>query len=148
MLVFTLSLLPRRGAHPAASFLFSASILTLVLFVDDFFMFHDFWLRRWAEKMDASYYAALATATLIHLFAFRRNILASRYWLLVAALFFFALSIALDLFQEQGTELVGHWQYLIEDGIKWAGICFWCAYHWSVCAAIINGNPLQVHEHT
>lgn len=146
VLAFTISILPRQGEHPALSFLVSAALLTLVLFVDDFFMFHDFWLRRWAEKMDAAYYAALAMATLIHLFAFRNNILASRYGLLLVALVFFALSVAMDLFQEQGTALVGHWQYLIEDGIKWAGICFWCAYHWSVCSAVLADSSAQTHR--
>lgn len=140
LILFTLTL-PAARAGGDLKFLVCSLAISTILFVDDFFMLHDYWIRILFGKVDAYYYGVLAALMAAYLVAFRRTILSSAYRLLLAALTFFAASIAMDVVQELGQRHVGHWQYLAEDGAKWFGVCFWLAYFFTICRDISLAPP-------
>lgn len=132
--VFMFVLLQGRGESMSSRrFMLHAAILTAVLLLDDFFLFHEDigpdYLHI-GEKVIVLSYLVLTVAFLLLNF---KEILASEYALLGLALALFGMSIFLDaadlddidlyerLFSEQ-------FQIFMEDGFKFVGIATWLAY--------------------
>jgi hypothetical protein len=109
----------RCGDPAAAGFLRGAGWLTLVLLLDDSFMFHEVVAPQLhlAEKLVLAAYAIAASG---FLFKHRRQVMRHHPIALVMTMLMFGVSIAADLF------LPG--MYLLEDGAKLLGISTWCAY--------------------
>jgi len=142
IILFTLASVSNTSARLVVPYLIASAALTFFLFVDDFFMFHDFWLRRFVGPVDIVFYGVLGSFTALYLFVFRRLILITAPVSLAVALAFFALSIVLDVFQEPTTDLLGQWQYLVEDAVKWMGICFWACHFWIVGQLLVRANAI------
>lgn len=119
----------RQESRDVAGFLLFGGCISLVLLLDDLFMLHEQFYPRYfgvGEKIVFSFYAAL---NLFYLAKFRTLIIESDFVLLLLALFFFALSMLLDLLPETSHP----WYDLFEDGLKLFGIVSWFAYQFSVC---------------
>lgn len=108
-------------------FVLMGGLLTFLLLLDDFFMFHDWIFPRLGvnEKIVLLFYAVFA---LVYLVKFKQFILRRDYSLLLAALFFFTLSIIEDTLRF----LPDMWHYLFEDGTKFLGIVSWFGYYVSL----------------
>lgn len=118
--------LPRR-------FLLQAALLTGVLLLDDFFLFHEDigpdYLHI-SERLIVLSYGLIAA---VFLFSNLREILASEYLILGLALILFGLSIfvdAVDLEKLNGLESIFNEQFSIflEDGFKFVGVATWLVY--------------------
>ena len=111
-----------------AKFTLMGGLLTSMLLLDDFFMFHD-WIFRLLGIKETIVYLFYAVFILVYLIKFKQFILTRDYSLLLTALFFFAFSIIVDRFPYS---LLGMWHHLFEDGTKFLGIISWFGYHVSL----------------
>lgn len=120
---FASLLLKRRKEENPARFLLWSGIVSSVLFTDDLFMFHEAVFPRYFHIPQYAVYAGYFLLIAGFLFYFRKQILQSEYPLLIIALFFFGCSVAGDFkLPQEGNA------YLLEDGLKMAGIVTWLIY--------------------
>lgn len=129
ILVFAALLLKALGQRHDARFLAIGGALTLYLWFDDFFMFHEALAKRWFGLDEDFVYASLALAGAAYLGACRLQIYRTAYAWLLLALACLGLSVASDVaLQLVGLHPTGWW-YVLEDGFKWCGIVLWARYH-------------------
>ena len=109
----------------------------MLLGLDDIFLLHEsvFPYLGIHEKV---VYATYAGLVLFYLVKFYPTILKTEYILLVMALGFFALSVIFDKSSIPGID-----PYLLEDGVKIAGIVSWMFYFYSVGTVAINKYTTQ-----
>jgi hypothetical protein len=127
-----------------STFLLFSGILTLILVIDDLFLFHE---EIFPEQLGIPQKFVLLGymgITLVGVVVFRKTILATDYLLLLIALGFFGLSVFVDVFDHEIDALIGGWRYLFEDGFKFLGIVTWLGYFWRTCFTAIKGL-LQNH---
>jgi hypothetical protein len=124
--LFSGAITSKLGEKRQSSFLFCFGLLTLILLLDDLFMFHEELVPRYLGVPDALTYAALAGLTAASLIGFRDVIWRSEYLLFVLALGFFSFSVAVDV--SDGLHIGSDWMYLVEDGAKFLGIVSWAGY--------------------
>jgi hypothetical protein len=115
----------RESCSGARRFLRCAGLFTSLVLIDDLFMLHDAVLPDYLGIGEAPLYCAYAIGLGSLLILFRREILSSRYGILVVALFFFGVSIFFELISRH-TWVTGH--FLLEDGSKLIGIMSWALY--------------------
>lgn len=135
---FSAKVLSRRAdRHKLKRFLLISALLTLLLGLDDVFLLHEALLPRFGipEKLVVGSYAGLL---LLYLFRFFPLILETEYVLMAIALFFFGLSILLDLWNPPGMD-----PFLFEDGAKLIGLVSWLAYFFRVGEYSVNLNAAQ-----
>ena len=121
---FTAAILRRRG-DGLATFFFWSGILTSVLLLDDFFLFHDDLAKRLFRMKQRHVEIAYVAAVAAYLVAFRRILLESDWPILFAALSLFGGSMAVDQLQHH---FASHWRIAFEDGSKFLGIVVWAGY--------------------
>ena len=121
----TAAILARHQAPKALwRFFLGFGLLTTVLMLDDFFMFHDRLFPRFLGLPEKATVAIYGTALLYILIRFRAIYRAMPCFFLWAALLGFALSLLVDLVPE--TLIPYH--HLFEDGCKLLGITGWLAF--------------------
>lgn len=123
--LFSGLLLLNENQKKTGLFLISSGILTFVLLIDDFFMFHDyiFYSFKQFKITQPITYTTYGVLTLWYIYTFIRTILKTNYILLCIAFAFLGLSVIVDLvFESKG------FQYFIEDGLKFIGIISWMLY--------------------
>jgi len=119
-------------AHRARKRFFTyTAILSAYLMFDDLFLFHEDLSYRYLGIRERYVMLFLGASFATYLAVFSKEILRTRYALLLIAMFCFAGSVAFDA-------LVSQWQLftlpsqdladLGEDGLKWLGIAAWCGY--------------------
>lgn len=120
-------------------FLMYAGLLSAWLFIDDFFMFHDFWLDVLVggKGYETAYFAVLGLAAAALNFVFWDVISKFRPEVYLTAALMLAGSLIADVFEER-LESLGSIHYLLEDGLKWTGICFWASYFWSFSSSHLS----------
>ena len=121
---FCVTVLPRHtDRHHLKRFLLISGLLTLFLGLDDTFLLHESVFPYFGipEKFVFGSYGAFV---LLYLFRFYPLILETEFVLMAIALFFFGVSIILDLLLPIGIFR----SYLFEDGPKLIGIVSWLAY--------------------
>lgn len=108
-----------------APFLLAGACITLILMVDDVFLFHEIISPRYFGIPQQVIYAVYAVIVLWFLITFRATILRTDFLLLTLALAGFGLSLLFDL-----TAGVNPYpaQFLFEDGAKIFGLVSWAAY--------------------
>lgn len=102
-------------------------MLSLWLMLDDLLMIHevlDETLHLIPEKVTFAVYGASILASLCR---FRKTLLRTQPWLLGLSLFFFAISMGLDVIVPKDW-VTGENEYLLEDGFKLLAIFVWSAY--------------------
>jgi len=103
-----------------ATFLFFSGLLTLVLLLDDLFMFHEDIFPKYLHISQNLVYVGYFSLIPIYLIKFRSMIFQTEYIVLFLALGFFGLSVICDLILP-----LTNIEYLIEDGFKLFGIITW-----------------------
>jgi len=134
--LFTWMVLWRRPMDMPVGFLLASGLLTLQLLLDDLFLFHEELAEGYLGIGQATVMALYVLLAGAYVLSFRRTILRTEYILLASAVACFAVSILFDAVEDHWTN---RWQYLIEDGFKFLGICNWCAYHVRTALAYIEG---------
>ena len=133
--LFAYAVASRPRVPPATkSFLLWSGLLTVVLVLDDEFMFHDDLASRIFGLRERYVMLAYGVLLAAYLLRFRKVILRTEWLLLVGALAFFASSIGLDLYNQNSclefvtpTETCD-WSMFVEDSLKLLGIVFWSAW--------------------
>ena len=118
------------------AFLLSSGSLTLMLLLDDMFMFHDVLFPDYLGVSQNFVYAVYIVVTLAYLATYRRRLLDSEYPVFGAALACFALSVLTDVL---GTTGFGY-RALVEDGFKLLGIVLWTIYFWRHSAVSLRSQ--------
>lgn len=99
-------------------------LLTLILLLDDLFLFHETIAPNLfiPEKV---VYACYGAILLFGIIKFRKIILQTEWMIFGLALMFFSLSIVIDLFPIVYTSNL---EFILEDGFKILGIASWLSY--------------------
>jgi hypothetical protein len=120
-----------------ASFFLWSGLLTCILTLDDFFLFHDYFAWRYLRLSQKIIYLAYATFSVWYLIKFRQIILNSNWLLFFVAFAFFGLSVFMDLFLRQWPS---PWRFFFEDGFKLIGIVSWSGYLIQTCLQALRAT--------
>jgi len=143
------------ASDEVARFVLWGGLISLVLLLDDFFMFHDYMFPRVFGIREKIVFSAYAGLLLLYFSIYFRVILQTNWLLLLFAMTFFGLSVLIDVFPRltvvPWNNVIGggipYWRYLLEDGAKLLGIVGWLAYFVSVChEALIEGTQVKPSE--
>jgi hypothetical protein len=133
--IFTAKLLSKKSENlKIKRFLIVSGMLTLVLGLDDAFLLHE-GISPYLGISEKAIFASYGGFVLFYLVRFYSIILKTEYVLLGLALFFFGLSIALDVIDPQGID-----PFLFEDGAKLVGIVSWLAYFFRTSTSVVHHN--------
>lgn len=141
VILFTIFSMSSTDSISKKRFLYFSALITGYLFIDDFFMVHDFWFKR--IGLDSIHaYTGIGVLFIVYISLFFRPIIESNYSLFIASFCFLFISLALDIGENFGfwKDNDWKWYYLFEDGSKWIGICFWAAYFFSTSRRILVAN--------
>ena len=142
-------------------FLLFSGLFTLFLVFDDLFMLHDDLLERYLHIGETGLFLGYFAIILLYLIGFRKAILNSQFVLLILALGFFGLSIAIDIVPEMmrsnqelwtgvkqtvSSKNSVSWYYLIEDALKLFGIVSWFGFLVGACLQRIGALLPQQAE--
>lgn len=136
-----------RNQKTNIAFLVNFGALTVVLMLDDLFMFHESiapWYLSIPEKMVLAVYGLYAVGCFYH---FRRTIMVSDTKFLILSIVTLGMSIVIDQISSR-YYIPG--EYLLEDGLKFIGIASWLAYFLKFSFGKIMGmiTPVEVHYKT
>jgi hypothetical protein len=139
--LFTAAVLRRRTSG-MAPFLLSSGLFTLVLLLDDLFLFHEVVFPVYLAVPEVVLYVLYGVFMLALLVRFFRLIGQTEFELLLLALAYFGLSLLLDIVLALlHRRLPGH--LLLEDGFKLLGIVFWAAYFVRASFHSISSNLVK-----
>lgn len=128
-----------RNVAPAARrFFMCFGALTCLLVMDDLYQLHEEVIPKYGGH-DQALLGAYGLLAALLLLGNRRFILSHPYGHLVAALAFFATSVAFDAFNPGVPYALG---VLIEDGAKLLGIVAWAVFTVVVGVAEVNGRSV------
>ena len=118
-----------------ARLLWSAGLLSAVMFVDDIFMVHDGLLPALTGRGERVVMALLAVSMAAVLWHNRLIIRRTNWTGLAMALVAFGVSIAVD---RLGLGVPESARHLAEDGAKFAGIAGWCGYYIGISLSTVR----------
>lgn len=139
--LFSAMLERRRGRHPdVGRLLFFGGILCAILALDDLFLMHEVVFPLYLGIPEIGVYAGYFILVSTFFAVFSKTILRTRYTLLGIAMWFFAVSLAVDFGSDiAGVNLAA--EYSLEDWAKLFGIVFFCAYFASVSFTDLEPKP-------
>ncbi|MGE4492216.1 MAG: hypothetical protein AB7E65_07180 [Syntrophotalea sp.] len=117
----------KKGHKDLAMFLLVSGLFTGMLLLDDLFLLHERVLPGYLHWRQRYIYLGYMTITLGYLAGFRKIIFRTDHLLLVLALGFFFLSVAVDCIAARWGHLIPVY-HLFEDGFKLFGIVSWLGY--------------------
>lgn len=112
-------------------FVLHFGLITLVLLLDDLFLWHEEMFPKYIGLHEYAVYAFYLLYLSYILAAFRKTVLKTDYIILIAALCFLGTSMVADIFCKQFARLlpaVAQYETFIEDSLKSIGIFTWCMY--------------------
>jgi hypothetical protein len=126
----------RIKSKATANLLLASGALSLILLIDDMFLFHEVVFPSLGIK-EFIIYSAYGTLVLAYVIHFRNAIKNTDYTILAASFMFFASSIGSDFIIDHfGLDL--HSWSLCEDGFKFFGITLWFTYIATTCSGAIK----------
>ncbi len=128
-------------------FLLNSAFLSSYFMLDDLFLFHEKLASIYFGINEKIVFVIIGLAVFTYLTTYRRKILKTNYCVLLLALGFLSLSVAIDTIFETWLRQIGPWRFFIEDGFKWLGIVNWCSYyaHTSLLLIIKNNSADLPH---
>lgn len=129
-----------HGNRDAALFCGATAILSSYLALDDLFQFHEHLAPTYLRIPEKAVLAALGLLVIAWLMRFRAEIMRSHAALLGLALGLLASSALLDTLLERQATRLGQWSFLLEDGLKWLGICAWLSFCFARFRTDIRGH--------
>lgn len=135
---FSAAIHRKNGGAIASRFLIFSGLLTLLLLLDDLFMFHEVIFPRYFHISEKAVYLGYFVLTSMYFLKFKGVIAKTEYTLLLISYVFFALSMGSDIFLPQkGLE------FIVEDGFKLFGIVTWFIFFIRTCFIqiqdVVNG---------
>lgn len=128
--LFAALMLRKISPREIFRFFLSSALLSMYLLLDDLFLIHEWLVPHYVGISQEIVYLLLALAVLSYLVVFRKIILRTDYYFLLAALGMFAASLVIDVFLEVWLSWwLDDWVHFFEDGAKWLGIASWCSYY-------------------
>lgn len=119
ILIFSSILLRRTNAHKISGFLMFSGMISMLLLIDDLFMFH--------ETVSEALFFGIYFFSLIALIIFHhQTILGTDYMLWLVSFILLSASVIIDLATRFGLRLPH--SSLVEDSAKFLGIIMWFAY--------------------
>ncbi len=110
-----------------SKFIAFAGILSVILLIDDFFLFHEEIFSRYFHLNELYLFAVYGLLFLYYVFAYKSIIQKSNYIFLIVSFCFFLASIIVDVTMNTEENYMFH--HLFEDGFKFVGIISWFCYH-------------------
>lgn len=135
--LLALFVLYSKGMPLLAGFMLSACALTGLVLFDDAFLFHETVAPHFGIP-ERFVELAIVVFGLVHVVLWRRMVLTRQNSLLVWAGLALGLSVGIDVLDEPITRVVGAWEYLLEDGLKWLGAVFWLGFHLRFAIDVLN----------
>lgn len=114
-----------KGIH----FFLASACLSTYLLIDDFFLLHEELAPNYMGISQNIVLMLIGIAVVAYLVWFRRMILRTRYGLMLMAVGFLVVSVAVDTVLKPWLLPLGEWKSLIEDGAKLIGIASWLSYY-------------------
>lgn len=118
-------------------FLATGSVVSVMLWFDDFFLFHEFIAPFYFGIREKIVIAFTGVAILFYLAIFRKYILARGVVYLGLSIAFLGGSALVDQLPIPIQQL-GGWSFFVEDGLKWIGIVTWARYHVALALASVS----------
>lgn len=125
---FAACLLRNKVPGDVYGFLIYSGSLSGYLGLDDQFQIHEQLAPQYLMLPELGVYALLGLATAVYLWRYRRLLFSVEALLLALALIFLAASVAVDAVLAPWLWRLKDWEFFVEDGSKWLGICFWAAF--------------------
>lgn len=135
-----------RRATESYRFLRASALLSTYLMLDDAFQFHEHLASRYFGLDEKAVFAVLGTAVAAYLLAFKEVIRKTNYAVLLLAVGFLSVSVAIDAILEPWLWRFENLEYFFEDGAKWLGIASWCSYYVDTSYRLfadVHGPPLR-----
>ncbi len=120
--------------------------LSCYLGLDDLFQIHELVAPKYLGIPEIAVYAALMLATAIYIYRFMNILSGFDAVLMLLAFVFFGLSVAVDTILEPWLWRIKEWEFLVEDGLKWFGICLWNGFCILRCVKSIKMGLLFTPE--
>lgn len=140
--LFTATVMPDHRNGGDRKFLLGMGFLTAYLALDDLFMIHDYLVPVHLGLPEFLIYTLLVVAVSSIAWRHRSMIVRMDAVLLLLAIVSLAMSASMDTVIDPLLSDYGDWTYLLEDGLKWAGICFWSGFAVVRCGDVISARPL------
>jgi len=123
--LFAAAVTSSRGDYRQSAFLIAFAALSLILMLDDMYMFHEYLAAEFLGLRQRYVILAYMVITIGLLVSFRKIILAGDYAFLVVAIGFFSFSVGIEKVLSYHKD---SWFYLVEDGTKFLGLVSWAGY--------------------
>ncbi|MFN0161165.1 MAG: hypothetical protein ACKVQQ_08045 [Burkholderiales bacterium] len=114
--------------------------LSVYLALDDLFQIHESLAPAYLHISERAVYGLLGLATAVYIWRFRHSLMRPDGVLFVLALVFLGSSVLVDAILEPWMWRLADWQYFLEDGMKWLGICFWTTFCVIRCSAELRSS--------
>lgn len=121
------------GETRFSTFLLCSGLMTILLLLDDLFLFHEIVFPRYFGVNEKIVFIGYGGLILCWMVMFKKCILKTEYLILLIAFGFFGLSLFIDTFQYRIESVIGDWRILFEDGFKLLGIVGWLGYFLRCC---------------
>jgi len=127
ILIFSARITQLQGKSKSIGvFLFFSGLLTSVLMVDDFFLFHDVILPQYFHVNEKILYLFYGLSVVALFYFFSAIILNSDYVFLIFSFGFLGCSVLTDIVIEMAFNIPN--SFVFEDGFKFLGIVSWAVY--------------------
>ena len=147
--LFTVFVFRSLGFRYGYAFLLCSGLLSLYLMLDDFFVIHEVLAPHYLGVQQMVFVGVLVLIVIVYLVVFGRLILATNFAMLMVALSFFAISVAIDQSPLVGIlkSNIGDWEDFFEDGSKLLGIlCWYCYFIDTSRLLLLNQERLAGHN--
>jgi hypothetical protein len=120
--------LRRFGRVQDFRFLLATGLVTGMLVLDDFFLFHDRLGYRFFGLRENVVYCIIFGIGALYIWIFRRELFRRDSAMLFVAGALITASVLTDMAYGDHQQLASQWFFAFEDGLKLLGICAWCNY--------------------
>lgn len=136
--IFTVYILGKQGRSADAGFLLYSGFLSIYLGLDDLFQVHEYLAPNYLGLSEHSVYLLLGFAMAYYLYRFNHLLRRADTVLLILAFALLGSSVAIDSVLNPWTWRLKDWEFFVEDGAKWVGICCWTAFCLVRCASALH----------